>query len=273
MAWPALAAARAHDAARRLPFFIGEHAVGSVARAHLGVLRDWPSLLSVREHAVVLTASNASAAFSEINAALRDQGLVRGWRDEAFAVFDLDTGERLARTERAAARFWGTLTLAAHANGFVAGDDGRPSHLWIARRALSKSTDPGLLDSLVGGGVPDGQTPHEALLREGWEEAGLTETTMRRAMPGRVLRLHRDCAEGLQLEDLHVWDVPLPAGLAPENQDGEVQAFHCVPVAEALALAAGDAMTVDAALVTLDFALRHGLVAAPPGAAALFDPA
>jgi hypothetical protein len=43
-------------------------------------------------------------------------------------------------------------------------------------------------------------------------------------------------------------------------------------VAEALALAAGRAMTVDAALVTLDFALRHGLMTAPPAAAALFLP-
>ncbi len=273
MNWPALAAARAHDATRRLPFFIGDHPVGSVAREHLGALRDWPALLSVRTNAVVLTASNASAAFTELNAALRQQGLVRGWRDEAFAVFDLDTGERLARTERAAARFWGTLTLAAHANGHVAGTDGRPSHLWIARRALSKATDPGLLDSLVGGGVPDGQSPHETLLREGWEEAGIGEAQMRRATAGRVLRLHRDCAEGLQLEDLHVWDLELAAGQFPVNQDGEVESFRCLPVAEALALAASDAMTVDAALVTLDFALRRGLTLPPPGAAALFDPA
>lgn len=271
MSWPALAAARAHDASRRLPFFIGAHRVGSVAREHLGALRGWPAQLSVSESAVVLTSDNASAAFAQINAALRARGLVRGWRDEAFAVFDLDTGERLARTERAAARFWGTLTLAAHANGYVAGPDGHPSHLWIARRSLGKPIDPGLLDSLVGGGVPDGQTPHEALLREAWEEAGLAAPLLQGARAARVLRLHRDCPEGLQLEDLHVWDVALPAGLQPENQDGEVQGFQCLPLAEALALAAGTAMTVDAALLTLDFALRHGLAEPPPGAAAVFE--
>ncbi len=32
-------------------------------------------------------------------------------------------------------------------------------------------------------------------------------------------------------------------------------------------------MTVDAALVLLDFALRHGLIEAPAGAAAVFTPA
>ena len=37
-----------------------------------------------------------------------------------------------------------------------------------------------------------------------------------------------------------------------------------MPVAEAIALAAAGEMTVDAALVTLDFALRHRLLPAGP---------
>ena len=272
MHWPAVAAARAHDPARRLPFFIDGHLVGSVAREHLAALRDWPQALRVDARAVNLVAAEATAVLAQINAALREQGLLRGWRDEPFAVFSLDDGSRQARTERAAARFWGMLTLAAHANGYVAGPGGAPTHLWIAQRSLSKATDPGLFDSLVGGGVPDGQTPYETLLREGHEEAGQDEARMRQATPGRVLRLQRDIPEGLQLEDLHVWDLALPAGETPRNLDGEVQAFACLPLDEALALAAGSRMTVDAALVTLDFALRHRLLAqVPAGAAALFD--
>jgi hypothetical protein len=50
---------------------------------------------------------------------------------------------------RAAARFWGTLTLGAHADGFLANGHGRPTHLWIARRALDKATDPGSRDNVV----------------------------------------------------------------------------------------------------------------------------
>lgn len=274
MNWLAIAAARAHDPARRLPFVIGTHLAGSVAREHLGALRDWPDALQIGARAVHLVAPEPTAVLAQVNAALREQGLVRGWRDEPFAVFSLDDGSRLARTERAAARFWGMLTLAAHANGYVAGADGQPTHLWIAQRALTKATDPGLFDSLVGGGVPDGQTPWETLLREGYEEAGQPEARMREATPGRVLRLQRDIPEGLQLEDLHVWDLALPPGEAPFNPDGEVQAFTCLPMAEALALAAGDQMTVDAALVTLDFALRRSLLpAVPSGAQALFETA
>ena len=77
-----------------------------------------------------------------------------------------------------------------------------------------------------------------------------------------MLRLERDIAEGFQHEWLPVYDLRLPPALRPQNQDGEVAGFQCLPVAEALALAAGTRMTVDAALVTLDFALRHGLL--PP---------
>jgi len=77
---------------------------------------------------------------------------------------------------------------------------------------------------------------------------------------GSVLRLLRDIPEGLQHERLYGFDLAMPAGLRPHNQDGEVAGFELLPVAQALRLAAGDAMTVDAALVTLDFALRHRLL-------------
>lgn len=260
MSWSALAGARRRDAGARLPFLIGARVVGSVARAHLPALAAWPQGIDCGPDAVALVAKDRDAALARINAALREQGLVRGWRDECFAITDPATGQPLARTERAAARFWGTLTLGAHATGYVVGAHGRPTHVWIARRSLTKATDPGLLDNLIGGGVQHGQSPHDTLLREGWEEAGLLPAQMAAARPGRVIRLHRDIPEGLQLEDLHTYDLPLPAGTEPRNQDGEVAGFECLPVAQALARAASPQMTVDAALVMLDFALRHRLL-------------
>lgn len=270
MSWQALAAARRRDASRRVPFVVDGRAVGSVDCNHLQALAAWPTRLRVDAEQVELMAQDRDAALAAINARLRDLGLVRAWRDELFALFDPQTGERLASTERAACRFWGTLTLGAHANGYVADAQGRPTHLWIARRSASKATDPGLLDNLIGGGVADGQSPRQALVREAWEEAGLTPQQVELALPGRVLRLHRDITEGLQLEDLHTFDIPMPAHLQPVNQDGEVAGFDCLPVQQALKAAAGSGMTVDAALVTLDFALRHRLM--EPATADLLSP-
>lgn len=261
--WPALRAAAAHDAEARLPFSVNGTPVGSVARAHLDALRAWPDgLLHIDDTQVALRADPGalSSELARLNTALRQQGLIRAWRDEAFALFDPARGVRLATMERAAARFWGTLTLGAHATGYVADARGRPTHLWIAQRSTTKATDPGKHDNLVGGGVPDGQSPRQALVREGWEEAGLAPELMHGARAGSVLCLQRDIREGLQHEWLYAFDLPLPAGLNPQNQDGEVAGFQCLPVAEALRIAAADTMTVDAALVTLDFALRHGLL-------------
>jgi 8-oxo-dGTP pyrophosphatase MutT (NUDIX family) len=263
--WPALRAASAHDASARVPFAVNGRRVGSVARAHLQALRAWPQWLQVDDGGVALQveAVRLSAVLAQLNATLRESGLIRAWRDEAFALFDPASGARLATLERAAARFWGTLTLGAHANGYVADAAGRPTHLWIAQRSATKATDPGLFDNLVGGGVPEGQSPQQALVREGWEEAGMRPEQMATARAGSVLCLERDIAEGLQVEWLYAYDLPLPAGRVPQNQDGEVAGFRCLPLDEALALAAGTTMTVDAALVTLDFALRHRLLTGP----------
>lgn len=259
--WAAITAARSHDTTR-LPFALADTVVGSVARAHLGALAAFEPWLHVAPQRITLTspARERDAAFATINQALREAGHIVAWRNETYAVV-LQHGEPpLALIERAASRFWGTLTFGAHCNGYVAGADGRPTHLWIARRSYSKPTDPGLLDNLVGGGVPWNQTPFETLVREGWEEAGLSPGQMSAATPGSVMQLHRDIPEGLQYEHLFAFDLRLPPDVRPVNQDGEVCELHCLPVAEALERAAAGEMTVDAALTTLDFALRHGLL-------------
>jgi len=267
-AWSALEAAHRHDASARLPLLVADggllrHA-GSVARAHVAALRRWPGVLQVDDQAVTLrcSADMRSRQLAAINTQLHADGLVRGWRSETYALPALDDGRPLAAIERAAARFWGSLTFGAHCNGYVAGADGRPMQLWIARRSDTKPTDPGQLDNLIGGGVPLGQSPAACVRREGWEEAGLTPAQMAGLRPGRRIALLRDVAEGLQREQLSVYDLALPAGLQPRNQDGEVQAITLMPVDRALACAADGAMTVDATLATLDFALRHGLLPA-----------
>jgi 8-oxo-dGTP pyrophosphatase MutT (NUDIX family) len=262
--WPVLRAAVAHDVAARVPFSVNGKAVGSVARAHLQALRAWPEGLRVDNAGVALQAEacRLSGVLARLNAWLRQRGLIRAWRDESFALLDPADGSRLATLERAAARFWGTLTLGAHANGYVADTRGRPTHLWIAQRSATKATDPGKYDNLIGGGVPEGQSPAQALVREGWEEAGLQPAQISAVRAVGILCLKRDIAEGLQFEWLHAYDLRLPAEFAPQNQDGEVAGFRCLPLDEALALAAGEQMTVDAALVTLDFALRHALLPA-----------
>jgi 8-oxo-dGTP pyrophosphatase MutT (NUDIX family) len=268
---PALAAANRAVRPRRAVWLDGER-VGCVAESQLPLLAAEPAAFAIGADRVdiVLPPAGREAALARLHRDWHAQGAILGWRDERYALAPLAgprAGQPLLPIERAASRFWGSLTFGAHANGFVRGADGRPAALWIAQRAFSKPTDPGRFDNLVGGGVPLGQPPAEALVREAWEEAGLPAALAARATPVRTLRIERDIPEGLQREWLYAFDLELPAGLVPQNQDGEVQGFRLLPLDEALALALGDTMTVDAALVTLDFAARHGRLPATHAAA------
>ena len=273
--WPAIALARACDGPPRIPFVLMDErgpVLGSVAIRHLDALREWPDAFELlaaddgtpRALALRLPAPARDARLAQIHARLRADGLIVGWRDEPYPLRDRRGGEH-GTLERAASRFWGMLTLGAHCNGYVADASGRPTHLWIARRSLTKPTDPGRLDNLIGGGVPAGQSPREAVVREGWEEAGLAPRQMAGLATGGLVDLECDIPEGRQHERLHVFDLALPAGLVPRNIDGEVAEHRLMPVAEALARAAAGELTTDAALATLDFAVRHGLVEPAPG--------
>ena len=269
--WPALEAARRQTTPRQ-DFFIEGERVGSVALAHVAALRRWPQWVRQDARGLHLLAAPQARdeALAVMNRVLRAEGLIVAWRDETFGLLSPHSSAVLATFERAACRFWGTLTRGAHCNGYVctsADAPGVPTHLWIARRSPHKATDPGMLDNLVGGGVPFGQTPQETVWREGWEEAGLDEARMRETMPGRVIRIDCDVPEGRMVEHIHVFDLELPSGLTPVNQDGEVAEIRLVSIAEAADAAASGAMTTDAALVTLDFLLRHALLPATQASA------
>jgi len=263
--WPAIELARACGGGGRIPFRLpGGPELGSVATRHLAALAAWPHAFERVDGpapALVLRlpAHGRDDELARIHRELHARGLVVGWRDEAYPLRDRAGGEH-GTIERAASRFWGMLTLGAHCNGYVADASGRPTHLWIARRSAAKQTDPGRLDNLIGGGVPRGQTPRETVVREGWEEAGLEPWQLAGLVEGSRIDLECDVPEGRQHERLHVFDLELPAGLVPRNVDGEVAEFRLMPVAEALARAAAGELTTDAALATLDFALRRELV-------------
>ena len=274
--WPAIALARACDGPPRIPFLLADErgpVLGSVAIRHLDALREWPDAFELltapdgasRALALRLPAHERDARLAQIHARLHAAGLIVAWRDEPYPLRDRGGGEH-GTLERAASRFWGMLTLGAHCNGYVADASGRPTHLWIARRSWTKPTDPGRLDNLIGGGVPAGQSPREAVIREGWEEAGLEPRQMAGLSTGGLIDLECDIPEGRQHERLHVFDLALPAGLVPRNVDGEVAEHRLMPVAEALARAAAGELTTDAALATLDFAVRRGLVEPESGA-------
>jgi 8-oxo-dGTP pyrophosphatase MutT (NUDIX family) len=259
-----LRAVQEFDPAGFFPLEIDGQRAGYVRRDFLARLRRWPEIFEIDEQCVRLGASLASepariAALAEVARALERDGAITGWRDETCAVRMRPQDAPLFHIERAAMRFFGLTSQAAHLNGYVQGADGL--RIWIARRSATKSIDPGLLDTLVGGGIPSGQDPWQALLRECHEEAGIEQMLATNARAAGVLQVCHEVPQGLHSEILYVHDLEVAADFQPRNLDGEVGEFMCLTATETADRIANGEFTVEAGLVALDLLLRHGAVA------------
>jgi|KBSSwiStaDraftv2_1062776.scaffolds.fasta_scaffold22655_2 8-oxo-dGTP pyrophosphatase MutT (NUDIX family) len=208
------------------------------------------------------TEPDRSAALADVAKQLAAEGALTAWRNERYAVVPGHETAPWFYLERAAARYFGIHTWAAHLNGLVRDDAG--CQLWFARRSPDKPIDPGLLDNLVGGGIAAGATADATLVKEAWEEAGIPPALASIAMAVGKIEIRRDQPDGLQWETIYAYDLWLPAAFTPANQDGEAVAHLRVDFAEAARLigcAPGcDEVTADASLVVLDCLLRHGAI-------------
>lgn len=182
---------------------------------------------------------------------LRDNGCLRGWRDELLDVYG--EGRRLCVLERAAMRPLGLLTKAVHLNGWS--PDGR---MWLARRSDTKATDPGMWDTLVGGLAVSAEPLDTSLLRECAEEAGLSASDIHgRSALRIILRMHRRLPEGYQVEDMLVSDCVLDEDTVPCNQDGEVSEIRLATVEETWAMIEAGEFTHEAEACILDSLAIH----------------
>lgn len=264
-AWRAqLAAAREAVPAGWLRWGLpGAEALGWLAPAHVApLLQALPQCHPAGDSQLIWAAQNLTLAersqqMQDAARRLRALGLIPGWRDEAYACEqpvqtpEHQRGAPLFEMERAAFRFFGLQSRAAHINGFSS--DGR---LWCGRRSPDKATDPGLLDNLAAGGLPAGESLALCAQRELYEEAGVPAEIASAIRDQGAIHVRRPVAEGLHDEVLQVFHLDLPLGFTPRNQDGEVSEFLCLSRAEALARCQAGEFTRDAAAV-----LAHGLLA------------
>ncbi|MDO5102492.1 MAG: NUDIX domain-containing protein [Lautropia sp.] len=159
-------------------------------------------------------------------ARLNADGQLPGWRNEVVTIFGPQADAPLFRVERALLRPLGLLLRTVQVNVFT-WDASAGLQLWAARRAAHKAVDPGLLDSLVAGGMAGDETPLETLLREAAEEAGLPLSLSRRALPSGIMDSsaveHDGVAPVLNRERMHVFDLQVPATFIPSFPDGETE--------------------------------------------------
>jgi len=246
-----------------VPWIVEGHTVGWIIPERAERLAEWRDVFRRSARGVELAptlddALSRSAALDGVARTLSSEGALTTWRAERYAVAPHEGGLPLLELERAAARYFGIHTFAAHANGVRNGDRWR---MWLARRSPTKPIDPGLLDNLVGGGIAAGADATTTLIKEAFEEAGIPPDLAAQAKPAGAIDICRDRPDGLQRETIHVHDLWLPAEFLPQNQDGEAVEHRLCTPDEVLAIVASDDITADASLVIVDFLLRHGHVA------------
>jgi 8-oxo-dGTP pyrophosphatase MutT (NUDIX family) len=253
-----------------LPLRIENDVIGWVDEERAGVLLRFADVFHRRPsgitsgvafNATLKSCAARTAALDRVVDVLAAEGRLSAWRGERYAIATHLSAPLLCLIERAAARFFGIRTHAAHVNGLVRGE---PTSMWLARRSPDKAIDPGMLDNLVGGGIAAGATVAATMVREAWEEAGIPADVAMTATPAGEVRVCRSQPDGLQRETIFTHDLSLPADFVPSNQDGEAVEHRLVSLSEAAALIANDrgsdVVTADAGLVILDFLLRHGAV-------------
>ena len=260
--WCAALAQRAAQAPLRLrvPLFWREHPIGSVEPDFLRPI-DWhsadgepaPVQEETRDGApawrVLGEAGTSLQRIALTLRAARAGRVVQHWRDEQLAVCNAQ-GQMLATVERGVVRPLGIATQAVHLVGRA--PDGR---VWVQQRALSKASEPGQWDTLMGGMVSAQDSVQSALGRETWEEAGLLVDQLTELRHGGQLLLRKPSSDGADagyvVEHVDWYHCTVPEGVQPLNQDGEVAQFELLDLVELAQRLQRDEFTTEAALILL----------------------
>jgi len=257
-------AIRNFDAAAYRPFRVGGRQVGLIHAEVAGLLEPYRSVLvpgaAGFDLAPGLTGpGDRSAAMADVLADMKGRGLIKGWRDEAYAVRERWGTPVLMEMERAAVPLFGVEGYGVHVNGFVR--DGDEIRMWIGRRSLTKPTGPGKLDQVVAGGQPAGIGVTDNLIKECGEEAAIPEHLARRAHPVGAITYCTHRAEGLRRDVLFNFDLELPRDFTPTNTDGEVAEFMLWPMDKVMSVVREtDEFKFNCGVIVIDFLLRRGFI-------------
>ncbi|KAG1418534.1 hypothetical protein G6F59_008197 [Rhizopus arrhizus] len=144
--------------------------------------------------------------------------VLAGWRNELYPVYGHK--EIAFVMERAATPLFGISTFGVHLNAYVVKEDGE-IYMWIARRAKTKQTWPGLLDNCVAGGITYQYKIKDTIIKECDEEASIPYELASKARSTNAVTYYTSTPNGLQPETQYIFDLELPKDFVPTPRDGE----------------------------------------------------
>ena len=218
------------------------HRVGSIEPGIAERMRG-ARLPLVREGDGYCIAAPAPRSLAAIARWLHKEGIAAHWRNELLAVVD-DAGQRVGAVERGVVRVLGLATDAVHLVGIAPN-----GATWVQRRTASKSTDPGLWDTLMGGQVAAGERVGTTLVRETMEEAGIAIADLADLEHCAPILVKRPVAEGFMIERIEVFRGTVPETVVPVNRDGEVERFECLADRALVERLAAGEFTLEATLI------------------------
>ncbi|KAF3904700.1 hypothetical protein ABW21_db0209431 [Orbilia brochopaga] len=235
---------------------------------------DWweitPNAVSLKGETVEERTANMAKTTARWREAKRFD-ILSGWRNEMYTVY-APQGKPAFHMERSATPLFGVLTYGSHMTVYVPASPTHPMRIWVPRRAAGKSTYPSMLDNTVAGGMGDGATPFETIVKEAGEEASLPASYVSKhaRAAGFVSYFYVRGSEAggeaglLQPEIEYVYDMavedPEKGGLVPKPCDGEVAEHMLLTVDEVKQHLALGNFKPNCAAVMLDFFVRHGVL-------------
>ncbi len=201
-------------------------------------------------------AAPAAASLHAIARWLHAEKIAAHWRGELLAVVD-DEGRTVGAIERGVVRVLGLATEAVH----LVGADARGA-TWVQKRAQTKSTDPGLWDTTMGGQVAAGEAVGTTLMRETMEEAGIDVALLSDLVHAPPILIRRPVHEGYMVERIEIFRGVVPDAIDPTNRDGEVERFERLDDAALVERLAAGEFTLEATLILGAELERRGVVEA-----------
>lgn len=247
----------------KIPLLVDNLRVGQVRQAYL------PYLLQseiFKHHNNVLTLSDTLKTFDQRTQALKtfaeqtvQAGITNRMMHENYPLMSKSCTQPLAFIDRSISTLLGTLSYGQHLNAYVMTDEGMK--MWIGRRAYDKPHHAGKLDHLVAGGLPYDISPIDNLIKECYEEAGMSEPLARQAKNVGLVSYKYEYELGGKEDIIYCYDIELDEDFVPLCTDGEVHEFYLMPIEEvAKIVRTTHEFKTNCNLVIIDFLVRHGFI-------------
>jgi len=188
--------------------------------------------------------------------ALRD-GITNIFMQEPYPVLEDINSEPICLADRSISTLLGLISFGQLLNGYVKSEDGMK--MWIGRRSHSRGYEAGKLDHIVAGGLPYGISLEDNLVKECYEEAGMSRELALKAVPVGVVSYKHEYDLGGKQDIIYCYDLELPKSFIPQCKDGEVEEFYLLDIKEVANIVKNsDEFKLNCNLVIIDFLLRHG---------------